>query len=256
VSQVTTIDAYLDALADQLNVSPRSARRILAETADHLHSARQQFVDSGLEPEAAEREALSRFGAADVVARGFNRRQSFRLLPFGEAVAIPLLGLAGAGLLAIGLSVVLAFAIGLATGKTFIAGDLPGVTYTADRCADFFEYHPEATDCAMAATAHHYDEVVYQRLDAGILGLIALGAYFGAMRLRRPGRLPRLFAPTIGAAVFGLAGCGFTLMAVGQTVTGGSDGAGAFLSAGLVSLVFAAVFSLRLLPLLAPAVDQ
>jgi hypothetical protein len=251
----TTIDAYLDALADHLNVSPRSARRILAETADHLHSARQELIDSGLEPAVAESEALSRFGPPEVVARGFNRHASFRLLPFSEAVAIPLLGLLAAGLLAIGLSGVLAFAIGQATGKDFIAGDLPGVTYTAERCTDFFEYHAEAPNCATAATAHHYDEVVYQRLDAGILGLIMLAAYFAALRLRHPSRLPRLFAPTIGAAVFVLAGCGFTLMALGPTVTGESDGAGAFLSAGIVSLAFGAVFGLRLLPLLTPAVD-
>lgn len=249
---VTNIEQYLDELADALIASPRRARRILAETQDHLQTARQSLIDGGMAPEDAEAEALRRFGSPAVVARGFRRNTPLTSLPFIEALGTSLLGLVAIGFIAIGLSGVLSLAIGSLAGKDFIAGDLPGVTYTAERCNDFFGFHPEAGDCATAATAHHYDEVVYQRLDVGIVGLMALVAYFAMRRLRRPRYMPSTFAPTIGAAVFSLAGAGFTLMSIGQTVTGGSDGAGAFLSAGLVSLAIAAVFSLRLLPLLTP----
>jgi HAAS len=252
MKDVTNIEQYLDELADALIATPRRARRILAETQDHLETARKSLIDGGMAPEDAETEALRQFGSPAVVARSFRRDTPLLSLPFIEALGTSLLGLVAVGFIAIGLSGVLALGIGAVTGKGFIAGDLPGVTYTAERCGDFFRFHPEATDCATAATAHHYDEIVFQRIDVGVLGLLALLAYFGARRWRRPRRMPSVFAPTIGAAVFGLAGCGFTLMAVGQTVTGGSDGAGAFVSSGIVSLVIAVAFGLRLLPLLAP----
>jgi HAAS len=256
MNDVTSIEQYLDLLADELAASPRRARRILAETQDHLQSARQALIDEGMAADEAEATALRQFGTPAVVARGFRREAPLVSLPLLESLGTTLLGLVAVGFIAIGLSGLLAWGIGTAAGKSFIAGDLPGVTYTAERCNDFFGFHPEATDCATAATAHHYDEVVFQRIDVGVLGLMALVAYFAARRLRRPRRMPAAFAPTIGAALFGLTGCGFTLMAVGQTVTGGSDGAGGFLSAGLVSLVIAAAFSLRLLPLLAPEVAE
>jgi len=252
MKDVTSIELYLDQLADELIASPRRARRILAETQDHLYTARQSLINGGMTPEEAEAAALQQFGSPAVVARSFRRGTPIASLPFIESLGTTLLGLAAVGFIAIGLSGVLALGFGAVTGKSFVSGDLPGVTYTAERCNDFFRFHPEAADCATAATAHHYDEVVFQRIDVGVLGLFALVAYFAARRLRRPRRMPAAFAPTIGAAVFGLAGCGFTLMAVGQTVTGGSDGAGAYLSGGLVGLAVAAVFSLRLLPLLAP----
>lgn len=251
MKDVTNIERYLDELADALIASPRRARRILAETQDHLQTARQTLIDGGMATADAEAEAVRRFGSPALVARSFRRNTPLASLPFIEALGTSLLGLAAIGFISIGLSGVLALGIGAVAGKDFIAGDLPGVTYTPQRCGDFLRFHPEAGNCATAATAHHYDEVVYQRLDVGILGLMALAAYFAARRLRRPRRMPSAFTPTIGAAVFGLAGCGFTLMAIGQTITGGSDGAGGLLSAGLVSLGIAAVFSLRLLPLLA-----
>ena len=256
MKEVTTIEQYLDELADQLVASPRRARRILAETQDHLYTARQSLIDGGMTPEEAEQTALQQFGPPSVVARSFRPGLPLTSLPFIESLGTTLLGLAAVGFIAIGLSGVLSFGFGALAGKDFVSGDLPGVTYTPQRCSDFFRFHPEARTCEAAATAHHYDEVVFQRLDVGILGLIALAVYFAGRRLRPPRRMPAAFALTAGAALFGIAGCGFTLMAIGQTVTGGSGGAGAFLSGGLVCLVFAAVYGLRLLPLLATeAVD-
>jgi HAAS len=250
MKNVTTIEQYLDQLADELIASPRRTRRILAETQDHLYSARQSLIDGGMPPEEAEETALQQFGAPSVVARGFRPGLQLTSLPFIESLGTTLLGLAAVGFIAIGLSGVLSSGFGAVAGKDFVSGDLPGVTYTPQRCGDFLRFHPEAGTCEDAATAHHYDEVVFQRLDVGILGLLALAAYFAARRFRHARRLPAVFAPTIGAALFGIAGVGFTLMSIGQTVTGGSGGAGAYLSGGLVCLVFAAAFSLRLLPLL------
>jgi HAAS len=256
MKNVTTIEQYLDQLADELIASPRQARRILAETQDHLYSARQSLIDGGMAPGEAEKTALSQFGTPAVVARSFRPGLQLTSLPFIESLGTTLLGLAAVGFIAIGLSGVLSFGFGALVNRDFVSGDLPGVTYTPQRCDDFFRFHPEASTCEDAATAHHYDEIVFQRIDVGVLGLLALAAYFAARRLRQARSMPAVFAPTIGAALFGIAGVGFTLMSIGQTVTGGSGGAGAYLSGGLVCLVFAAAYGLRLLPLLeAEAVD-
>jgi hypothetical protein len=63
------------------------------------------------------------------------------------------------GLLAIGASGVLSVAFRATLGDRFVAADLPGVTYTAARCRDLQEYHPEQPTCDRAAAAHHADEV-------------------------------------------------------------------------------------------------
>jgi hypothetical protein len=251
MSDATSIEQYLDQLADALVASPRRTRRILAETQDHLYSACQALIDGGMAPEDAEAEALRQFGPAATVARGFRPGLPLTSFSFLESLATTLLGLAAIGFIAIGFSGALAWGLGAVTDKDFVWSEPPGVTYTAERCQDFFRFYPEANTCTDAATAHHYDEVVYQRMHIGVLGLLALAAYFVLRRWRRPRRMPAAFAPTIGAALFGLAGCGLTLLAIGQAAVDGTGGAGADLSAGLVSLAIAAVFSFKLLPLLA-----
>jgi hypothetical protein len=254
MSRLSSIDEYLDLLADSLQTSPRRTRRILAETEDHLRSASRALIERGIDPEAAEDEAIARFGTVEAMAHGFNRQNQLSLLPRLEAITVPLLSLLAVGLIAIGASGLLAFGISTIAGKEYVAGDQPGVTYTAARCTDFLEYHPEAPDCATAATRHHFDEVVAYRIAAGILGLAALAAYFVARRVLKPSRLPGLFAPTIGTTLFGLAGAGFTVVALGQTLTD-SNGAGSYLSAGLVAGLVALIYAMKLIPQLAPSTE-
>ncbi len=253
MNQRTSIQQYLDQLADLLLVSPRRARRILAEVEDHLSAARQELIDSGMSPEEAEATALRQFGSPAVVARDFRRQSALSWLSFIEAVGTPLIGLAAVGLIAIGLSGVLAFAIGVIAGKDYVAGDAPGVTYTASRCAEYLQLYPGAGDCTSAALADHFDEVVGFRVAAGVLGLIGLGVYFATRRLRRPVRMPAAFAPTLGLAAFAPVGIGLMGLGVMQTVSGGGGG-GANVAAGLVALIFAAVFAMRLVPMLMPQV--
>ncbi len=254
MTEPPTIDSYLDELADFLAVSPRRARRILAEVEDHLISARESLVDAGFEIADAEREAVDRFGSAASVAHGFNRRLMSGVIPTVESIALPLAGLTAIGLLAIGASGLLALILGWAAGKDFISGNLPGVTYTASRCQQFFALHPEVADCNTAAVAHHFDEVVGYRIAAGALGIIATVAYFVVRHFRKPTPAPRTFVPTIGTATFGLVGMGLTLLGIAQTLSGGPGGEN--LSAGIVALVVAAVFCVRLVPLLVPSVSR
>src|SRR5204862_279998 len=84
--------------------------------------------------------------------------------------------------------------------------DAPGVTYTVERCADYFEYFPNARDCADAATQHHFEEVVTSRGAAGVLGLLVLSGLFLIRRRYPRGAgvrvLPESFAPTVAATLF------------------------------------------------------
>jgi hypothetical protein len=143
-----------------------------------------------------------------------------------------------AGLLAIGVSGLVAARMGAAFGKSFVSGDAPGVIYSKARCADYFEYEPHAHSCEQAATLHHYGETVGYRTDAGILGLIILVGYlFYRRRAAFRSQLPPALTPAVAATAFGLAAVGllsqsFVLLARDQR-----SGLGTYLSAGIVSFI-------------------
>jgi hypothetical protein len=156
--------------------------------------------------------------------------------------------LTATGLLAIGVSGILAFGMGLAFGKSFVTGDPPDITYTKARCADYFEYEPTARTCEQAATLHHFGEVVQYRIAAGVLGLFVLGPYLWARRrwawVSQRWTLPAGFEATVGAALFGLAALVLLGEAANLLVLGGRDaGAGSFLSAGILSFVVATAYA-------------
>jgi hypothetical protein len=153
--------------------------------------------------------------------------------------------LAAVGLIAIGASGLLSAGLGAAFGQSFVAGDPAGVTYTADRCAEFLEYAPGAATCGAAATTHHYGEIVDYRIAAGILGLILLAAYLLARRrhLTETPHLPAAFIATVGASVFGLAGAAFLALSANLLVLGERAGVGQYLSGGIVSALVASAFA-------------
>src|SRR5437870_3226079 len=133
------------------------------------------------------------------------RDARFRLLAIELILAAS--RIVAVGLIAIGISGLIAWGLGAVAGKAFVAGDPPGVTYTAVRCRDFLEYAPHARSCTEAATAHHFDEVVWYRVAAGVLGCVVFLALVWARRRREPQELqPESFVPTVAAAVFGIAG--------------------------------------------------
>src|SRR5215218_1299836 len=139
------IERYLDRLLTQLRGSAHDVRRILSETEDHLRDAASELMAAGASEEEAQRQAIARFGDARAVARRF----STRLAPIPPvAVAAELARtavlLGAVGLVAIGASGALAELLGRAFGARFVAGDLPDVTYTPQRCAEFLEYFPNA----------------------------------------------------------------------------------------------------------------
>jgi hypothetical protein len=238
------VEAYLDRMFDLLAGTGAAGRRALSEVEDHLRESARDGVASGLSEADAERAAVDRFGPPERVASGLvgtagTLGVAVRRL-FSSAV---LLGCVG--LVAIGVSGLVAAALGGAFGKPFVSGDPPGVTYTAARCADFLEYHPEARTCAAAATAHHFDEVVQYRVAAGVLGLIGLLVY-GVLRRTRPfaglAWAPRAdLVGVVGAGAFGVA---MVVLGGGglAEAASGLNGAGQLVSAGLVSLVGCVAF--------------
>lgn len=143
---------------------------------------------------------------------------------------------------AIGASGLLAWGLGSAVGKDFIAGDTQGTGYTVARCADFLRFHPEAGDCLAAATAHHYDEVIGQRVDAGILGLLGLAA-LALLRRRYPRFLGvRLVPPVLVPAMFGFVAALLLFDSTGRLVFSGASGVGANLTGGSIAAGVALFF--------------
>jgi hypothetical protein len=148
------------------------------------------------------------------------------------------------GLLAIGASGLVAWALGSIAGKGFVAGDAPGVAYTAARCRDFLEYAPHARTCADAATTHHFTEVVWYRIVAGALGAVGLLVWRWVRRRSGPSTLrPESFVPTVGCALFGAAAIGLLAQGADLWWQKTSGGGGALLSGGIVAAVFAAWFA-------------
>jgi hypothetical protein len=244
------VEAYLDEAFDALAGTGPAGRRTLAEIEDHLREAAAEEASAGRGEAEAGRLAVARFGSVDEVAGrvladvvAADGRQLRRLLRrFVGATAV----VAALGMVAVGVAGVAAELFGRWFGWAFVAGDPPGVTYSPARCAEYLEYFPDAGGCAQAALSHHFGEVVFYRVAAGVLGLIVLAVLWG---LRRHPRL-RPWLPTrelvaalgalgAGAAAVAMLGYG-GLMLAGLGV---DHGAGDPLSLGTVALPTAVAFA-------------
>ena len=235
------VDAYLDRLFDKLSGTGAVGRRALAEAEDHLRAAADDGEALGLVRADAERRAIEAFGSPDLLAaqlRAVHRPAAWLRPTFTGAWLA-----GGIGLLAVGASGLVAEVMGRIWGPAFVAGDTPGVTYTAARCAQYLALFPEAHGCAAAAATDHWGEVVMSRVGAGVLGLIALVVLWAAARTTALGtwRPPRGAVALPMAVLFAVSGAGLTGLALMQTVFGDTGMVGANLSAGLVALVAAAV---------------
>ncbi len=185
------------------------------------------------------------------------RRFSVRLGPIPPAAvaaelvrAAVLLG--AVGLVAIGASGALAELLGRVFGAAFVAGDLPGMTYTPQRCAEFLEYFPDAGGCARAAVLQHWGEVVEYRVAVGVLGLLVLGAVM-LWRRRRHGRQPQYlgvlpdgFSATVATSPYGMAAAVLALRSLDSLLVAGGDGSGQWLSGAIVALAMAVVYGIAL----------
>jgi hypothetical protein len=233
------IERYLDDLFNHLTGTGSAGRRALSEAEDHLLAATAEGVAQGLSEEDAAKRAVARFGDPAKIAAGLKVAHG-GILAIIKPVFSGAWLLAALGMIAIGFSGLVAELMGRLISPHFVAGDPSGVTYTPERCADYFEYFPNAASCANAAELHHWGEVVEYRVVAGVLGLLGLGAYALARRAGWLTRPPAGPLALVTAAVFGLAGALLTLPTVMEMAFGGRSGVGANLSGGIVALLLAA----------------
>jgi hypothetical protein len=252
------IEGYLNRLLTHLRGSAHDVRRILSEAEEHLRDATSELVAAGATEEEAQRQAIERFGDPRTVARRF----STRLAPIPPAAVVAELAcaavlLGAVGLVAIGASGALAELLGRLFGPTFVVGDLPGMTYTRQRCAEFLEYFPDAGSCARAAALHHWGEVVEYRVAAGVLGLLVLGAFLWWRRRRGQepqylGVLPDGFSATVATSLYGLAAAVLGLLSLDALLVAGGDGMGQRLSGAVVASALAILYGISLYRVVVP----
>ncbi len=228
------IEQYLDNLQGRLYGPGPKVRRVMQEVQTHLEEATAENRSKGMQPDAAADDAIKRFGAPDYVAKKFLdagypgyywqlAQELFRSAWLVGTVAF--ITLAISGLLATGLRSV--------KSDQFVAGDLPGVTYTAQRCADYYRLAPGKTTCSLAAATHHADEVTQYRITLGLLGLLSLGAFWLNWRLYKEKvrfrLLPGGFTMLLGAGLAGAVAL-ITLLLSLDYLAGGGNGAGIYLT--------------------------
>jgi hypothetical protein len=236
------VERTLDELFDRLSGSGGAGRRALAEAEDHLTEAAAAGRGDGLDAERAERDAVARFGSPARVAaelQRVHRGPAAWLRPAFVGCWIA----GGVGLVTVGVSGLVSELLGRLYGAAFVAGDAPGVTYTDERCADYYEYVPTASSCADAAAQHHWGEVVTGRVAVGVLGVLALLLLWILRRgmLRGAAWTPPAIAVGLPlGALFAAVGVLFTGISVLQLSFHDTDMAGANLATGVVSIAAAA----------------
>lgn len=239
------VEDYLDELFVALRGQPRQIRRMLAEAEEHLRSAITDDLAHGTLAEDAGVAAVARFGGAAEVARAWNASTPAEpMRSFLRRMAAQFVPLAGIGLIAIGLSGVIARVMTALWGRTFMFADPPGTTYPAAACRFWLSVHPSAGSCTNAYLAESQADGLLARYAAGVLGLVLLGVVV-AIRRRRGmaifGR-PQLLSSFTGAVVFLGAALGLLGLGVDSIRTSDSQGAGQWLSGAVIALPLAVAY--------------
>ena len=232
------IDTYLDELLGRLRGDPATVRRILTESEAHLRDA----VDAGATPA----EAITHYGDPALIAAHHRANGALPWITAIGRLAVAACLLVSLGLVAVGISGVVAVGMDAAFGPRFVAGDLPTISYTGERCAEYFEYAPGTTSCLAAAARHHTDEVERYRIAAGVAGMVGLGMWLAVRRRYPVGALPAGVVSGIGATAFTVASVLVGTEAISSLQAGSTAGVGQWLSGASVAAVFALVFTARL----------
>jgi hypothetical protein len=228
----TPVEDYLDELLRRTRADARTARRMLDEAGDHLYAAAAELQAAGMSRPEAEREAVRRFGPVTPIVRATARR-SLAALTMETLRAALFLG--GCGLVAIGISGLVALAMNLWFGRSFVGGF-------------------SALGFGGAPVNEAADDAVSLRVLAGVVGLLAL---VGNLVLRRRTSAPSLLPPglvdALGAAAFAAGTLALGIASVDQVVQHGSNGVGFPLSGALVALPATGYFCIRAVRALLPA---
>lgn len=220
----TPVEDLLDELLRRTRADARTTRRVLDEAGDHLREAVAALEAGGLSRLDAETEAVRRFGPATPIARSASRR-SFLALVVETLRAALLLG--GYGLVAVGVSGLVALVMNVWAGRAFVGGFTglggPG---------------PSVAEIA--------DDAVVLRVLAGLVGLSLLVAHAVWRRRADPSRLlPAGLVDALGAAAFAAGAVGLAVLSADQAVRSGNRGVGFPLSGAVVALPAAVYFCVR-----------
>ena len=156
----TPIEDYLDELLRRTRADARTTRRLLDEASDHLHATAAELHSGGMSPQQAETEAVRRFGPVTPIVHATFRRSVLALVLETLRAA---LFLAGCGLVAVGISGLVALVMNLWAGRSFVGGQtvLPGSGPSVQETAD---------------------DAVVLRVIAGLVGLVLLLGYLAWRR--------------------------------------------------------------------------
>jgi hypothetical protein len=243
------VEEYLDRLLEAAPGPPRQVRALLSEAEAHLRDATAEGLARGLSLAEAERQAVTRFGPVRTVADAEARRHTLSLPALARQIVASGLFLGAVGGIAVGVSGVVTAIMGAIGGSTFIVDISSSTRLAPSDCVRWLSQDPAAHSCYHAALSDWTAEVVGFRLVTGVLGLLALGAFFLMRRrwARRHlfGTLPASVIDTVAVTVFGLAGA-WTLGLGIDWLAQGHHGVGQWLSAAPISLALAGYFGFRL----------
>jgi MYXO-CTERM domain-containing protein len=226
----TPIDDYLDELLRRTRADARTTRRLLDEASDHLHATAAELHGSGMSRQQAETEAVRRFGPVTPIVHATFRRSLLALV--FETVRAALF-LAGCGLVAVGISGLVALVMNLWAGRSFVGGEtvFPG-----------------------ASVQETADDAVVLRVIAGLVGLLVLLGYLAwRRRASSPSVLPAGLVDALGAAAFAAGTAGLAIASADQAVQTGTPGVGFPLSGALVALPATVYFCIRAARALLPS---
>jgi hypothetical protein len=247
------IESYLDDLLADLVGEAGAVRRLLAESEAHLYADLDHGVARGLGRDDAARAAILQFGSAGHVAHVWSASAPPKPMPplstmlrRGATQLAPLLGV---GLVAIGVSGLLARAMTSLWGLRFMFADPPGTIYPASSCSYWMSLHPHAATCTSAYLAESFTDGLNARYTAGLLGLAVL-AVIAVRRRRRQMPLISLPSPVIAivaVGVFCAATVALAALAADAIRVAHGNGAGQWLSAAIVALFVAVSYALAYL---------
>lgn len=244
------VEAYLDELLGRLHGAPVAVRRMLTETELHLYTAVDDGLSEGLDEPAAGQRAVARFGSVERVAREWNAHAPAEsLVVFGRRLVGDLAPLAGVGLVAIGLSGLVARLMTGLWGLRFMFADPPGTRYSAGECRYWLFLHPHAGSCTSAYLAESLADGVHTRYAAGLIGLALLSIVAITRRrrgIRSFGRPTALTAFT-AASLFAAAAIALIGLGADDLRVSGGNGAGQWLSGAVVAIPLAVLYGWQFL---------
>ncbi len=162
------VEQYLDQLYVALRARPREARRVLAEAEDHLRESVTEGLAAGLSEQEAQEHAVSSFGSVRAVVRAHDARlRRLPTLAVLRDVFMAAWRLGAIGLVAVGVSGLVAWVMNVAFGRGFVGGSPGAIRYSAADCHHWLSIWTHAHSCAQAAVLENSSDAVWTEAGRG-----------------------------------------------------------------------------------------